>query len=115
VSLIDDIFSWFYYIRIVFSLFLLGFLLGAALFIFVFNGNTYGWMFGFISVLLGLGFGIYLAESARRDMGTVNFMGANKIAKNEFIGDAFLARPNNGKYLKELGDDANGTVDKTKK
>ena len=77
MSLIEKTFSWFYYIRILIAPFLLGLLVGAILLIFVFKANTSGWVFGSLSVLFGLGYGIYLAEFARRNMGTINFMGIN--------------------------------------
>ena len=77
INLVEKIFSWFYYIRILLSPLLIGLLVGVALFIFAFKGNVYGWVFGSICILFGLGYGIYLAEFARRNMGTVNFMGIN--------------------------------------
>ena len=76
MGLMDKMFEGFYYIRIVVGIFLLGLLIGAILFIFVFEGDIYGWIFGGISALAGLVGGFYLADYAGNRMGTVNFMGA---------------------------------------
>lgn len=108
MSLIDDIFSWFCYIRFLISPLLLGFIVGASLFLFVFKGNNYGWVIGSICVLLGLGYGIYLAEFARR-MGTVNFL--VKVQK-DLHGGLLTGTSPEDLYLK---DSASGSKDPTDK
>jgi hypothetical protein len=81
MSFIDNIVSWFYYIRILLSPLLLGTVLGAVLLIVVFKWSIYGWIFGCVSVVAGLILGIRLAEHARRKMGTLNFIAMNMHTK----------------------------------
>jgi len=74
LKLVERVIAFLLYLGILISPVLLGAFLGGLFLFVVFKGSIYGYIFASISVIAGIGYGIYLAEYARSRMRVVNFI-----------------------------------------